>query len=132
VDEGKGFYVAPFGIDGQLEGCEFVDCRNLSEKWLVICGEHLKRFGASFDEPWSGALGRIRTRFTSAQGVALVTFFVADQIAASVVLATGATPTAEAQALQMFVESMRRSAVVQAAAPDGTAFRAALVLGHAR
>jgi hypothetical protein len=121
-----GFFVAPFGIDGQQEGCEFVERQRLSVKWLKICGEHLDRHGASFNEPWSGTLAQIHTKFTSAQGVALVTFQVGGRVAASLVLATGASLQAEAQTMQMFVESLRRSAIVQSASADAKPFEAVL------
>jgi hypothetical protein len=121
-ERAAGFFIAPFGVDGEPEGFEYVELGRLSGKWLTIVGEHLREHGASFDVPWSGNLSHIRTKFTSASGVALVTFRVGSQPAASVALASGRAADAESEVLRMFIDSLRRVHLVGAAAASAEPF----------
>jgi hypothetical protein len=63
-----GFYVAPFGIDGEQEGLAFRKCEELSPQWLAICSHYLAVNGESFEAPWDGNLSRIVTRVTAKAG----------------------------------------------------------------
>jgi hypothetical protein len=117
-----GFFIAPFGVDGESEGFDYVELGRLSGKWLTIAGEYLREHGASFEARWGGNLSHIETKFTSALGVALVTFRVGSHLAASVALASGRAVAAESDALRMFVDSLRRVQLVEAAAASKEPF----------
>lgn len=110
----SGFYVAPFAIDGEHIGLEFRSTAALSSKWLRIARDFLCTHGAVFDTCWGGGLAHIRTKFTSAAGAALATFFVRGEIAASLVLLSGKGPEAEREVLEMFVTSLRKTIWAQA------------------
>jgi hypothetical protein len=117
-----GFFIAPFSIDGEQEGLVFRDISKLSSKWLSICSDFLNSHGNSFEAAWSGQLSHIKTRFTVASGVALVTFYIADRIAASIVLSDGSSSSTESKVLQMFVDSILKIKLVQEAATSPTVF----------
>jgi hypothetical protein len=127
-EQAPGFFVAPFGIDGEPEGLDRWELAKLSAKWLAICEEHLELHGTSFNAPWRGHISHVQMKFTSASGVALVTFFVRGRPAASVALASGLSPTAEADVMRMFVDSLRRVAVVRAAAASQNPFQEAFTV----
>jgi hypothetical protein len=105
-----GFFIAPFGADGEGVGISFQDATKLSSKWRTICAEYLSRFGESFEAKWEGQLSHITTRFssTSSSGVAIVTFIVHDSVASSLLLLRGMQPIAAREAMMMFVNSLRR------------------------
>lgn len=126
--QATGFLVAAFAFDGQLEGAEFWEIGNLSSKWLTTCREHLARHGDSFDVPWAGTLSHVRTKFTAGSGVALVQFSVNEKPVTSMALASGQNTVAEAQALKMFVDSLRRVSVVRTAAGSPEPFQDVLAL----
>ncbi|MBS0260406.1 MAG: hypothetical protein JSS02_00510, partial [Planctomycetes bacterium] len=84
--------------------------------WREVCTAFLKKHGAVFDVLWDGNLSEIRTKFTSANGAAIATFFVREHVTASVLLLRARSPTIEKQLTEMFVDSLRRTTwVVQAA-----------------
>lgn len=122
VERQPGFFILPFGMDGEPVGFGFWEQVRLSENWLTVCRDYLNEHGAVFDASWSGNLSHIRTKITSASGTALVTFFVQGKVALSVLLLAGTSPAAEESAAQMFVESLRRSAPVQAATQSPNPF----------
>ena len=121
-----GFFVAPFGTDGEPEGLDRWELSELSHKWLTICGEFLEHYGDCFDAAWSGPLSHIETRFTSAAGAALVTFRVRGRPVSISALAKGQSPQAESEVLNMFVESLRRINLVKAAATSPEPFQKVL------
>jgi hypothetical protein len=123
-----GFFVAPFGIDGESEGVDHWKLDQLSPKWIAICDQHLCSHGATFNAPWRGSLSHIQIKLTSAAGVALATLSVQGKPAASLALASGLSPTAEAGVLKMFVDSLRSVALVRQAAASPDPFRNALVI----
>ena len=67
----SGFYITPFGMDGEQVGLGFWDASKLSDVWLGVCKEFLNEHGAAFDASWGGNLFEIRTKFTSASGAAI-------------------------------------------------------------
>jgi hypothetical protein len=119
-----GFYIAPFVIDGECEGVGFWETANLSSKWISICQEFLQHHGEVFEAPWSGRLSHITTRFTSTSGAALLTFKIRDRIVLSTALLAGQDLQKHAEVLQMFVDSLKRVHVVQAAASSPKPFEA--------
>jgi hypothetical protein len=112
-DPTDGFFVAAFGVDGQMEGIGILGYSELSRKWLGVCGDFLDRNGPTFDARWPEKLEHIRLRVTSDSGVALMTFSVFDRPAASIVLASGLSPATEVQVMEMFVSSLSEVKMVQ-------------------
>lgn len=104
--EQKSFYVAAFGADGCLVGASQWAVESLSPKWLELCGEYLDHYGNHFNAPWSGALAHISTKFTSEQGVALVTINVNERPAASILLASGKSKDADLSVMKLFINSL--------------------------
>jgi hypothetical protein len=111
----NGFFIASFGINGEMEGIDHWAIDKLSSKWLEICSQYLAFHGASFDAPWSGDLSHIQTKFTAASGAALVTFSAMGKLVASIALASGNAQTTESSVLKMFVNSLRGVELVRAA-----------------
>lgn len=104
-----GFFIAPFGIDGEPEGFDYWELSKLSDEWLVICGEQLLRHGDSFDVSWEGRLSHVRMKFTKISEAALITFSILNSPAASVVLMSGKENSAETELLDMFVRSLQKT-----------------------
>ena len=50
-----GFFVLPFGIDGEPVGFGFWELSALSDKWLSVCEDFLATHGEVFDAFWEGA-----------------------------------------------------------------------------
>lgn len=117
------FNVAAFGMDGDLIGMDTWSYERLSQKWLAICKEYLAQHGLSFDEPWSGSLSYIRTKRTAVSGTGLVTFCSNGRIVASLALASGASQVTEKSVLEIFVNSLRQSEAVRAAARSNEPFK---------
>jgi hypothetical protein len=124
-----GFFIAPFAIDGEPAGLAYRELAALSGPWLAKCGEHLKH-GPCFDAPWNGGLHHIQTKFTSAPGVALVTFRAGGRQALSMLLASGHAPEAESEVMHSFVQSLRRVDTVRMAASTPEPFQKAFALGE--
>lgn len=97
------------------QGIGFYDCAKLSKRWLETCEEFLAHHGSSFDAQWSGNLSHVRTRGTATSGAALITFSVNGKVGASLALVRGTAPAVDTQVLTMFVNSLRKVSVVQAA-----------------
>jgi hypothetical protein len=123
-----GFYIAPFSVEGEAEGCEYQEIGRLSDKWLTICGEFLDLNGNAFDSPWSGDLSHIRTSFTAASGGALIGFSVREVPANSIALASGDCPGAETEMIAMFVNSLRNVHAVRAVSNSPKPFEHAIEL----
>jgi hypothetical protein len=122
------FYAAPFASDGQLVGVGQWRLADLSARWLDFCGQFLVQHGERFRSALPAPLNRLELTFTSAEGTALATIAVAGQIAASAVYLRGENPNAEQELLAMFVESLRRTAIVQQCHVGPEPFQAALGL----
>lgn len=124
---GLGFYVASFSIDGEPEGIGFWECSRLSPRWLAVCSEHLAH-GASFEASWPGNLSHVTTKMTAVSGAAIIAFKIGERMAASVALAKGSSPVAEAELLKMFVESLRRIGAAVAATTSPEPFHKMLLI----
>lgn len=85
---------------------------DLSPRWLGFCRDLLDH-GTSFRTALPGPLNHVELRFTSAAGAALGTFYVGGQLAASAAYLRGDNLDAGQELTGMFVESLRRSSVVQ-------------------
>ena len=130
VERRPGFFVLPFGMDGEPVGLGFWEQSRLSEEWLKVCRNYLEAHGSAFEAAWSGNLTHVRTKLTSASGAAVVTFVVQQKVVLSVLLLTGSSLPGEDSVAQMFVESLRRSAPAQAAAQSASPFSSVFSEGH--
>jgi hypothetical protein len=124
------FYAAPFASDGELVGVGHWRLADLSPRWLEFCRQLLASQGKRFRAALPGPLNRLQLSFTSTEGTALLTFDVGGQIAASAVYLRGENPAAEQEVLAMFVESLRRTAVVQQGQAGRTPFQAVFGLNE--
>jgi len=117
-----GFSILPFGIDGIPVGKGFWEFEKLSSKWFQICMAHLRSQGPVFNTCWSQNLSHIRTKFTSASGAAIGTFFADNQIASSILLLSGLLPDAEREIMILFIESLRKVDIVKAISKEARPF----------
>jgi len=125
-EEVSGFFVAPFRIDGELEGLAYQEVSRLSRAWHDTCAQFLELHGSHFDRSWSGNLSHIRTKFTARSGVAIVTFSVDAKIAASIALESGLSPFVEADVMKLFVDSLGRVGLVRTASASAQPFESVL------
>ena len=102
------FFIAPFSIDGRLQGVQRLNVENLSAKWLDICGRRLASCGKAFEGPWKDNLSHIQMKFTSSAGVALITFSIRGHAVSSVFLSAGLSVVTETDVMKMFIESLRK------------------------
>ena len=124
------FFIASFGIDGNLEGVGQWEGKNLSPKWAQVCSDLLAAKGPSFEYVWGAPLSHIRTKFTSAQGAAICTFFVNESVASSLMMLAGYNATAEREVAGLFVNSLRAAPLVQQNAGSAEPFAEALSLSQ--
>jgi hypothetical protein len=121
----RGFYVAPFGPDGELLDVGFWAEDTLSSEWLSVCDASLDHaIRDSQRHSWGAELGRIETRVTARSGAALVTFYVDQVVVLSSALLSGRDEAREAEVIALFVETLRSNRLVQLAAGEAatTAF----------
>jgi hypothetical protein len=116
MSSGKGFHIAPFGIDGRLEGEGFWSYEQLSTHWIDACGEVLEELGPIFEHQWSGPLSFVRTKLTSTDDYAIVTIYIRDHIASSLVFLRGSNRAVEDEARTTFLKSLANTELVRAAA----------------
>jgi hypothetical protein len=119
------FYIAPFVIDGQLEGIGGCSLSRLSPKWLAFCREVLDTHGPSFrcSIPLP-ELEHISVHSTSSKGASLVSFSVRKEPATSAAALSGIDPDADGEVLRMFVDSLRKTPLVRQAAASSLPFEA--------
>jgi hypothetical protein len=123
------YFVAAFGVDGQLVGVRPRSASQLTPGWLGFCRKLLTDGGPVFQCVMpQKELQHIALRFTSAEGAALVKFEVRGALATTAVALKGLNTAAEAEVLGMWVESMRRVRIVQEAAKEKTPFQTAFSL----
>ena len=120
----RGFYVAPFGPDGQLIDVGFWAAEALSPTWLDVCGAFLANMADSEVHSWEDQLDHIAARVTSRRGAALVTFYVDQATVLSAALLSGLDPEAESDVAGLFVESLRKATIVRAVVGEAAADRA--------
>ena len=78
----------------------------------------------SFRTTLPGPLNHVELKFTSAAGAALGTFYVGGQLAASAAYLRGDSLDADQELMDMFVESLRRSSLVQNCKTEADPFAA--------
>jgi hypothetical protein len=108
-----GFYVAPFSIDGTLEGIGFWKRSDLSGFWIEVCSDLMKGKGGNVDTFLERQLSHLRVKLTSAKGAALLTLFAREKPLSSCLLLSGTSTDADQQAAGMFVESVRKTNIVR-------------------
>jgi hypothetical protein len=119
----QGFFIAPFAIDGEPAGLAYREPTELSGERLAMCNELLRQHGLCLDVSLKGNLSHLRIKVTSASGAGLATFWTGGRLALSVMLASGRAPEAEAELMDLFVQSLRRAPIVSAAACSQEPFR---------
>lgn len=100
------FTIAPFAVDGVLEGQGTWSIADLSPKWIVLCSDILDAGGAALDHTLAGPLSKLRIKCTLAKGAALITILVLGRPASSAAFASGKSIEADADILSMFAASM--------------------------
>ena len=126
----SGFWVAPFGIDGELEGTGFWDFSSLTERWLEHYRAFLKAKGPNFDCQLDEPLSRFRLKLTSSSGAALLTISVLNNVASSLALLGGIFPEIDRQVARLFVDSVRRSALAKTTANSAKPFETLFNIAH--
>ena len=116
------FEIAAFDPSGLLLGTSKQKLCDLSEKWLAITTAFLASHGANFKADWGGPFAHLVTQVTSADGVALVSFYADGVMVVSAALLCGMKPDAELSVLKMFVQSLRKTEVVRASAVNEIPF----------
>ena len=119
----NAFHIAAFAPDGELQGTGVWLLSKLSPRWLAVC-DNLLTHGEVFRTSLSGALSHIEIKLTSSNGAGLGMFFVRGSLAISTAYFRGENPQAEEQVLEMLLDSLRSSAIVQSAATSATPFEA--------
>lgn len=120
----SGFHISPFGLDGEQVGIGYWQISKLSDLWLGVCRKFLEANGAVFDASWAGNLSEIRTKFTSALGAAISTFYVRGRVASSLLFLNGHAVEAEHAVIEMFVGSLRATELVRIATATRLPFSA--------
>jgi hypothetical protein len=107
------FHVASFACDGDLVDAGIVQVSTLSPRWLSYCREVLEVGGSVFSCALPAPFERLRLRFTSACGAALVTFSDTSLPIASSAFLRGDDRDSETEVLGLFVDSLRRTEFVR-------------------
>lgn len=121
-------HVAAFAFNGELVGEGQWRLNDLNARWLATCRAFLAAHGPSFTSAFPAPLDHLELKLTGAQGAALATYSVHGQVAASAAYLRGENLTAEQALLEMFVQSLRRTPIVQQSQSDAAPFGAVLEL----
>ena len=105
--------LAAFAADGELIEVAKRRTLDLSPKWLSYCAHLFESHGDTFATELEDALPGFRLRFTSANGAALLTVYVADSLAVTGILLAGFSPESERELCAQFVASVQAVPVVQ-------------------
>jgi hypothetical protein len=124
------FYAAPFAADGELVGVGQWRLTDLSPHWVEFCRHVLAGQGPRVRTALPAPLHHLELSFTGAEGTALSTISAAGQLAASAVYLRGKNLSQEQEALVMFVESLRKTAIVQRCQIGSQPFQVALELAE--
>jgi len=108
-DETESFTVEAFSAAGDHEGSGLWSYGQLSEKWIGICRQVIDHFGPIFDYQWSRELAQVRTKLTFVRGAGILTIFVHDRTAASVLVMSGADRGADADIARRYVDALLSS-----------------------
>jgi hypothetical protein len=116
-------HVALFAPDGSLTAFSGAAASALSPRWKDFWRRMLDAHGPVFKAAIPiPPLSHIGVRLTRMDGAALVSFTVQGQPVTSAVALTGQHSDSEAEVLQMFVDSLRRTQLVRAYASDKPPF----------
>lgn len=125
----NSFFVAPFGIDGEFVGIGEWNLSQLSSEWLQFCADLLSE-GDVFQTILPKPLNRFELKFTSEDGAAMATFSADGQIVASALYLRGDDRRSELDVLRMFVESLRRTKIVQSSQSCNKPFESVFTLSQ--
>lgn len=114
----QGFAIEAFSVLGYHEGSGWWDFDQLSAKWTGICRELIDFYGAVFDHQWTGDLQQVRTRLTSVFGAGIITLFINDRSAASILILSGLDLASEHEVAEMYVHALRSAVPEQLLAND--------------
>ena len=117
------FSIAAFAPDGELQGTGVWRLSQLSPRWLAVCADLLRK-GDAFHAPLSGALSHLSVKLTSGNGAGLGMFFVNENLATSTAYFRGENSKAEAQVLDMLLDSLRSTPLVRVATSSSRPFEA--------
>lgn len=98
----QSFIIAPFGIDGVMEGKAKWKIADLSPKWTGICSDLIAATGPSLDHSLGGPLSHLRIRSSDTDGATHITISVHDRPVSLAALASGKSSKADANALASF------------------------------
>lgn len=119
------YHVALFAPDGSLTRVAPCSVSVLSPRWMDFWRQVLGTYGRVFKTAIPiPPLSHIEVRFTGGDGWALVGFTVQGQPVTSAVALTGRNPAGEAEVLQAFVDSLRRTRAVRTFITDEPPFQA--------
>ncbi|MGC5799353.1 hypothetical protein [Sphingomonas sp. NFX23] len=119
--ESQQFSIAPFGLDGSLEGRAVWNVADLSPKWIGVCSDLIRENGTTFDKSLGGNLNHLSIKFVSANAAALVTISIHNRPVLLGAFASGKEPQSDVEVLTMFAESTSQ-ATLRFHAPDSEAF----------
>ena len=116
------FEVAAFGFDGELLGTKTRQVNHLSPRWLAVCEALLRECGEVFRRSMGAQLAHIEIQLMSDNGAGLSTFYVNGALVLSLMLCRGENEEAELAVGRMFVDSLRKSPLVQTATASPSPF----------
>jgi hypothetical protein len=117
-----GFFVLPFGIDGEAVGSGFWEYAAFTGDLWNKCNDCLTKQGAAFETAWEGERGPIRMKVTLSSGAGVLTLLVNDKIVSSCLLLSGTNLRSEQTLVQMFIESLQKSLPVSRSGSPMTTF----------
>lgn len=106
-DPAKGFFVAPFAADGSSQGVGFWNQAHLSGFWLDISRGLMVRHGNAFDTSVEKESISLRVKFSAAEGVGLLSYFIEKSTVWSCLLLSGRSAEVEKSLTGIFVDSLR-------------------------
>jgi hypothetical protein len=117
------FSIVAFDPTGTLIGVSDRRFDSLSKKWIVAASEFLSDKGDNFKASWKGPLEHIETQMTLSEDVGIVSFYANGVLAVSIALLLGRNENIEESVLKMFVNSLRRTNLVQECAESDEPFK---------
>jgi hypothetical protein len=121
VKEPQHFTIAPFGIDGSLEGRAVWNIADLSPKWIGVCSDIIRENGTTFDRSLGGQLKHLSIKCITVKAAALVTISAHNRPVSLGAFALGVEPQSDIDVLTMFARSTSQS-TSRFHAPDREAF----------
>ena len=130
MNTAQSFLTAAFTPDGGLIGTGEWRASDLSRKWLSVCQGLLDRNGPVFRVSPGQMLSHLEVAFTSSRGSGMGMFFAHGHLGVSTAYFRGDDHDVEAQVQSMFLDSLRRTAIVQRLATSADPFSALPTLTH--